>query len=239
MGRVHSYTSIKSFFICKLAYKYKYIDIIEEIEKPTFFQRGIKLHEEIEHYLRGEPSTLTPEQINIIENFKNQEIGGQLIDVERPYFLTLPIGIQFYGRIDALYKAGDQIYIVDWKSGEAAPDKMQMNYYLLLFHFIERPQVPPIGYFVRFEKKRPASIYTKISYPQNFSEKIREVYKDLIEKIEKIEAETTFSTTYSAWRCEPCSYRSYCPIYKEHKEELLEKLYERTNRSDSQNVCRC
>ena len=238
MKRLQSFSSISTYYSCRLKYKFKYVDKIKE-ETSDACQRGTDIHANIANYLLGQPYQLSNEHKSILVNFVTDELkGAQLLAVEYPIWmprednkkLSVVENACFYGYIDAIFvkkvRNDYKLYVVDWKSGKSQPNEKQMDYYLMLVTQSETlkrlvQKYSPVGYFIRLDMKKDETIYKKIDYAGKFWKVMYETRESTIDDVQKIEADDEYTSEYESYKCDYCYYNSMCETYKNEKNSKL------------------
>lgn len=102
---------------CPLKFRYRYIDQIEKPKSPAL-EKGIAVHTEIEKYINKE--SFGCEYVNVIDNVseflkKAEQKGFKPIKTE---LYVKDSEYNLHGYIDLILSNGEDIIVVDWKSGK-------------------------------------------------------------------------------------------------------------------------
>lgn len=204
---------------CKRQYYYKYIKMINIPEIQTDFTLGKSVHKLIEYYLKGQEinhllKNADAEITEMWKIIKNSELlNKELIATEWQFWTPLTNSdIWLGGRIDAIFKDNDKIYIIDWKTGQKIPTE-ENNYQAIiyLYSFFKAQSFLNLNFiqedlifkFIRIDEE----IETKeIEYSQ---EKQSEYESLLLEKVREINQITTYSKNETK-QCSYCCYKTFC-----------------------------
>ena len=109
---------LKAYDECPYKYKLKYIDKITAVQNSTYSEKGRKIHALANFYLKGEnidklEDALSEDERNLFQKLKNNPMFNKIY-VNSEYNLTSKVSDYWIsGRIDALVKDGDGMYILD------------------------------------------------------------------------------------------------------------------------------
>ena len=124
MGFKWSYSALGDYEKCPALYRYKHVERLPEVKGPAL-DRGIKIHETIEHYIKG----LSPELPSDFNRYKHliDEVKGKpglVVEdfwaLNRSWQNTTPRADDAWwrGKLDAYWREGDVAHVLDWKTGK-------------------------------------------------------------------------------------------------------------------------
>jgi len=211
---------INCMLLCPMKHHLKYVLKVKELPPPEYFEFGSKLHEVIKNYYLNIPESITPKEVPLfvsqavkkvdtdVNDKLLQHLRGftQFEEVRLTWNIgTKPLAIEkkiergpFQGIIDAMFKKGEEIVVVDWKSGYGwnpiLDDGLQVqgeiyryltNADRIFFIFVKYNK------WVELPKERNSAIISKI---KSAIENIRKGVKD----------------RNKGWHCENCEVSLFC-----------------------------
>lgn len=126
-------TKLMTYRQCPQLYKNRFVDNRKE-ESNQYFERGILLHEFFESYNKGDLVTAAQKHEKIkaeghethADNFlafhEKIKAEGTEILISEEKFTLMDEGLK--GVIDVVYRLGDQVILLDYKTGKFYPDKV-------------------------------------------------------------------------------------------------------------------
>lgn len=128
---------LKTFELCPKKFYLRYVKNISMPVNDDIFEFGKNIHALASYYLRGEnidkmETSLTEREASVWNYLKGiKYFAYQVVNTE--YNLSLKLGDTFFGgRLDALVKAGDTYFILDYKTG-AAPKNAKYDYQTMIY----------------------------------------------------------------------------------------------------------
>lgn len=137
--RLFSPTRINCFLTCPRQHYLRYELKVRELPAPDYFEFGSKVHEIIKTYYENIPDGISPKEVSLFISQAvkkvNTEVSDYLLQHLRGFTKfeesrlswhvnPKPVLIErdltkppFHGIIDAMFRKGDEVIVVDWKSG--------------------------------------------------------------------------------------------------------------------------
>lgn len=230
LAETFSQSRLQDYTDCAYRYMMRYVRRLDnptQISQPEddyerALARGNRFHRLVEQYLSGVPSTALLAQLKdpVILTWWEQFQAGALTDLppRRLPEITLvaPLGdVLLSAKIDLLAVDADEIVILDWKTSRRRDEaflekRLQTRVYRWV---VSRSAAQALGIQVQPENIRMRywfaadGSFQEISYSQ---QKQAADEAELLQIIEKIQRETTFSRTQNTAHCRYCTYRSLC-----------------------------
>lgn len=199
---------LKTFQECPIRYKYRYLDKIAIPQPASYSEKGQKIHALANFYLRGQDITklqeaLSQDEKNIFDKLKQNPFFNKTY-VNSEYNLTCRVGNYWIsGRIDALMKDDEGLYILDYKTG-SIPKNPQYDFqtvmYLTLLHaFTKNYGINCNLTFVYIDLKNDNNIEIKLTETL-----IKEYERLILEQIDKINNLRNYTKNKNS--CKFCEY---------------------------------
>ena len=164
------------------------------------------------------------EVITCVRNFFKSDILKKVKNLEYDDVLSIdriaPIPFSFneekiYVNLDLAYKLGDEIEIVDWKTGSGESNKLQFMIYTIYANEIlhapaDKTSLIEYNLFGN-EKTIHRFSYEELSEAKNYINSSINSMKSLLSNPEKNEAIITdFPRTDDEWKCNSCNFKKIC-----------------------------
>lgn len=217
-----SSTSLLSFTHCKRMFYWKYLKKLKEEEESNALDIGLILHEllhEAYQYdlknakkyfekkllerIQSQESEIMKLELRIClaqmqKFFSNCEEIDEILSLEKEYVIKKN-DLKLFGRIDRIDRVGNEIRIIDYKSGKkVAPNWIQGATYAC----IAKEYYPHLDVRVFFCSLREGKMIEDT--------KLDEHIKKLEELLEEIKNEREFAMTTSRSKCRECHYKILC-----------------------------
>lgn len=203
---------------CHKAFYFKYVKGINFSTKKDVYKLGRDIHSMIYYKLQGMPlekieKNLDEQTLKHWENLKNDTIiQNELICAEWGFDVPLDEEHWINGRIDAVFKSGDEYIIADWKTGQNLPyapsESYQSMIYMWAFYQCQEDLglnfAPEQLKFV-FVSTENQGVHKEVQCSSEMIEKIDMLLKDKIKEAETIE---TYDKNEKS--CIFCPYESIC-----------------------------
>ena len=187
---------LKTYELCPKKYHFRYIKNIAMPINDEIFEFGKNIHALASYYLRKEniikmEEALSPKEKETWEYLKKVEyFSYEVINTE--YNLAVKIGEHFFGgRLDALVKKDDALYILDYKTGSIPKnpkyDFQTMIYLLAVHEFFKSDNV--IFVYLDLKNKSEVKIELTEDLIADYKTKLLEIVKKI--KTEEICAKKT------------------------------------------------
>lgn len=220
--QTYTVSKLQMYDDCPQKYKLCYIDkvhIVESLRVQQASERGNKLHNLINYYLKKQDITklipsLTTHERELWINFKNGEFQYYQT-VASEYAFNVKVDEHWLtGRIDALCKYDDQYIILDWKTSENFMGEnvnFQTAFYLLCMYeilysvnYIKSPEQLSLHYV-----NLAAGNTVKINFD---GDKLLMFKTQVLDVINKINTDNKFCCNKSD-KCKKCKYLRACAYY--------------------------
>lgn len=203
---------------CPMAYYYKYKKGIRFALAKDTYKLGRSIHSLVDYKLRGLDLGKIEKDLdeNTLRHWQNLE-DDALLDLEvvcTEWGFDVPLfdNIWLNGRIDAVFKDGDNYIIADWKTGPRLPldpdDKYQAMIYMLAFYKAQKD----LGLDFEPENLRFVFVGTnKFGDKKEIScskEKLLEIEKILVSMASQIEEAKEFAVNKK--NCKFCDFANIC-----------------------------
>ena len=221
----YSHSKLGTYSTCPRKFKYSVIDKAPRDPSPTeALTKGRAVHRLLEKYPEVPDSIATTadqaDHQNIVRQFANSSLGQKYLH-EGQSCRELKFGLtrdfeptsyydrdaMFRGSIDYVLRHGDQLHLIDWKTGKAKDQRWQEYDQLIRY---------AVYFFVRFPSIQDIRIsYVYVEHddhenPMVLSRKYLDKYKsDLADKIQECEEDTEFPKTPNKL-CDFCDFRTHC-----------------------------
>ena len=216
-----SFTRLDTYLKCKRWYYYKYIKNIEEsrFDDRDALDFGNLIHEALEEYFTQskdkfdkseflqiyskyqKESTLKSEIFKLkLDEFASSQNShfenGFRVDEREMEIEAEFDGIPIKGKIDRVDINGDDIWLIDYKSGKAAEKSLQLAFYELLYQ-------------AKFDKTASGHFY---SFDDNKFTNSKADIDKLIEDLGKLKKDnnTQIEFAQNTKHCDICPYKSLC-----------------------------
>ena len=137
MFRQISPNMLKTYEVCARKFYYRYVKNISMPSNDDIFVLGKNIHALASYYLNGEnidamEQSLSPKEIGFWNYLKNLEyLQYKVINTE--YNLSFRFNdVYLGGRLDALVKNGEDIFILDYKTG-SIPKNAKFDYQTIVY----------------------------------------------------------------------------------------------------------
>lgn len=202
---------LKAYGECPYKYKLKYIDKITAVQNSRYSEKGRKIHALANFYLKGQnidrlEEALSEDERNLFQKLKSNPMFNKIY-INSEYNLTSKVSDYWIsGRIDALVKDGDGMYILDYKTG-AIPKNPIYDFQTILYLMILSTYLADGNYenlrFVYIDLKNDKNIEIKLT------KELMEEYKNIITTTcDKILKDKIFEPKSD--RCKFCEYCRFC-----------------------------
>lgn len=202
----YSCTKLATFETCPRSFRYKYLDHAAPLERPSYLERGIAIHQELALYPQRPPSHL--------DAFLKTDLGQKyhevlLGDTKREFKIGLNDDLKLCkyspsnllnGIIDLIYMKDGTVYLVDWKTGKVPPqqDWSQLETYAIAFLDRYPVEVSYVYVDACVENTRRYEMHQRPEMAQR-----------LRQRINQVESCTEFERRLT-WKCEYCLFRELC-----------------------------
>lgn len=214
----YSHSKLGTYSTCPRKFKYSVIDKAPRDPSSTeALTKGRAVHRLLENY--PVIATDNDDHRNIVERFASSSLGQKYLH-EGQSCRELKFGItrdfkptsyydrdaMFRGSIDYVLRHGDQLHLIDWKTGKAKDERWQEYDQLVryaVYFFVSYPSIQSI---------RISYVYVEHDHenPMVLSRKYLDKYKsDLAEKIQECEEDEEFPKTPNKL-CDFCDFRTHC-----------------------------
>ncbi len=207
---IYSANMLKTYKLCPLKYKLKYVERFSLPQKFEVFEKGKKIHALAYYYLKGDDITkmetaLTPEENAVWQRLKENEFFN-MKTYRAEFDLNCKIG-NFWvgGRLDAVvYDEDNNYYILDYKTG-AVPKNPQEDLQTLVY-------LAALEAHLKSDFKSLKFVYIDLKNNKNHIIDSVLAHPEIIEHIcRQIECGNFTPRTQEA-SCESCEYRHHCLI---------------------------
>ena len=211
-----SYSRLGTYESCPKKAYYRYIEKITEETHPAA-ERGIKIHNLAEQYIKGELEEIPRELYLFWEGFQQlkEEYDKGFVDVEEPWAFNLSWkktdwdGDDTWGRyiIDAFVKHEDNAKIIDFKTGrfkghnEGYKNQCALYACCIFNRFPDLKTIDAELWYLDHHK------ITRYSFKRTELETLQ---KDFHERGLKMTTDIEFKTTPSEFACRFCSFTKIC-----------------------------
>lgn len=194
-----------------------------EDEKPDFLLRGIFFHEQIEHYLRGEP--LLPFGNSYDEVYFTHVIlpavdarKGDIFKVEQELVHPLGVGdVDAKGFLDLSTESPDGDILYDWKFVKSPWNEWKLKkyedeqayLYLWLYREVTKRTPSHLEYVVFNFPDQPQVF--KVPYDYTRVEIEVQKWRSQCEQINSAIEFDAFLASPSKWNCRFCEFKKVCP----------------------------
>lgn len=205
---------LKTFTTCRRKYYLRYVIGLSVPQKSSIFEKGKKIHALANYFLRGDDisklvTELTDEEKKVW-NLLSQNEYFKKSYVNSEYNLSCKIADYWIGgRLDAVVKDENNIYILDYKTGsvpkEPENDYQTMIYLLCLDSFSKMSELNMPVNFVYIDLKNNKNHI--ISFDDEKRNKyITEITK-ICKEIEDYKPDENITRTQS---CNFCEFKKFC-----------------------------
>ena len=212
--RIISPNMLKTFKTCPQKYYYRYVLNLAVPQRSSMFEKGKKIHALANYYLRGDDISRLVTELNEDERviwgmlLKNEYFQKEYVKSE--YNLSCKVGDYWIGgRIDAIVKDENNLYILDYKTGsipkDAENDYQTMVYLLTLISFVKCANIGISIHFVYIDLKNNNNFV--IDFDEN---KKKEYECQIIEICKNIENFSSCNCIVKTKICETCEYKKFC-----------------------------
>lgn len=212
---MYSPNMLKTYQACPQKYWFKYVEKISFPQKPSYFEKGKKIHALANYYLRGDDlskleKTLNDDELNIWKMLKNNEYF-QKTYVNSEFDLSCKIGEYWIGgRIDTIVKdENNSFYILDYKTG-AIPQNLEFDFQTIVYAL-------SLNYYLlpKYSKYKINFVYIDLKNNKNHiieftEEKMTEYEKNIIDICDKIETYHPSEDIEYSKKCEFCEFKKIC-----------------------------
>lgn|SRR5574344_118801 len=208
---IFSPNMLKTFDDCPYKFFLKYIEKISMPQSAKPFEKGKNVHTIANYFLKGEniekfENILTKDELISWKSLKNNKYFN-LQNLKTEYELSLKINAETVigGRIDAIFKDAENIYILDYKTG-AIPKNPENDFQTIVYLLCvcEKFQTHNLK-FIYIDLKNNQNI--EIDFDENIKQKYLEKIKATCEKIEIcIKTEDFKQAPNKAF----CEFKKYC-----------------------------
>ena len=201
---------LKTFHTCSQKFRFMYILGMNVPQNASLFEKGKKVHALANYYLKGSEvakleEDLTEDEKIVWQRLKTNEYFQKKF-VNSEYNLSCKIGdYHAGGRIDAIVKDDENIYILDYKTGAVPkePD-YQKAVYLLCVNEFYKLNCKNL-YFVYIDLKNEKNHITEFDIDKKLQ--YEQLIKTICENIENSNEETLVNKSEN---CKYCEYERFC-----------------------------
>ena len=202
---IYSANMLKTYKICPLKYKLKYVERFSLPQKFEVFEKGKKIHALAYYYLKGDDvsrfeTALTPDESEVWARLKENEFFN-MQTYRAEFDLNVKID-RFWvgGRLDAVVTDGaGNYYILDYKTG-AVPKNPEEDLQTLVY-------LAALEAHLKGEFKSLKFVYIDLKNNKNHIIDSTHAHTEIIEHIcRQIESEKFLPCE----DCGLCEYRHYC-----------------------------
>lgn len=138
MPESHSVEQLKTWHKCQKKYELQYVRQLQWPSNPKNFRLGKGVHQLLDYAARQLPLTpvldATDQDILHLYQLLQSSRWAQLPIVASEWGFSINFNQHWiYGRIDRVVRDGDQIIILDWKTGTAIPSNPQTDWQTLIY----------------------------------------------------------------------------------------------------------
>ncbi|MGN0014428.1 MAG: PD-(D/E)XK nuclease family protein [Candidatus Gastranaerophilaceae bacterium] len=222
---------LKTFLECPIKYGYIFEEHINIPSDDKYTNTGKKIHSLINYFFKKSD---IKKMTNALENDKNTELSTlwnnflsfkteNVIESEYTFNVLLNEKSKLTGRVDAIAQNGENIEILDWKTGSSknineATDMQTLVYmysiYKLFKHLnkVSVPEQLSMSYYFLKEK-----VIKKVNFSSEKYIKYERIILDTIEKMQKFHS----YKIYPSEKCTNCSYKIICKGTYEGLNDML------------------
>ena len=201
---------LKTYQACPKKYWFKYILNMNVPQEASLFEKGKKVHALANYYLKGSDvskleNDLTQDERIVWERLKDNEYFQKKY-INSEYNLSCKVGDYWTGgRIDALVRDDENIYILDYKTGAVPKDPdYQKAVYLLCVNEFYKLNCNGL-YFVYIDLKNDKNHVTEFD-----SDKKAQYEQLIISTCESIENYDSEDVIQHSKGCKYCEYERFC-----------------------------
>ena len=205
---IYSANMLKTYKLCPLKYKLKYVEHFSLPQKFEVFEKGKKIHALAYYYLKGDDiskmeTALTPDESTVWTRLKENEFFN-MKTYRAEFELNCKIGGYWVGgRLDAVvYDEDNNYYILDYKTG-AVPKNPQEDLQTLVY-------LSALEAHLKGNFKSLKFVYIDLKNNKNHIIDSALIHPEIVEHIcRQIEC-GKFPPCESDDACRDCEYKHHC-----------------------------